>query len=139
MLSADRLKKTAPMFRLIALALVTTFALLAFFGAGMDGPTFERGQLDVARMSEASMSDSPDSPAATAAQPDMIEPGARYLTAVELALLRAPEPGAEVVARVSPGVPVLVVAPAERGFAQVTAENGQTGYVFAGALAPPSR
>lgn len=120
------------MFRLIALCLVTTFALLAFFGAGADGPSAQRGELHVARMS-----DGPTTPAP--GETYAIEPGARYLTESEIALLRHPEPGAEVVARIDPGVPLLLVAPAESDFARVTAENGQTGYVLAGALAPTKR
>ena len=117
------------MFRYIALALVSTFALLALAGAGMEespggavGHSYAQGygQGDVSAAADMQIA---------------LKPGTTLIAATEIPLHDAPRPDASVTARLLPGVPVVLVKPAPDGFAYVQVSGGYSGYVPAAALA----
>ena len=117
------------MFRFIAVALVSTFALLGLVGAGMEGSPGQRFQ---PRSTQMGLTD-----LRSAERPPAMQPGARYVVAAELPVHVQPYPDAPVTTLLVPGMPVVLVEPAPDGFAYVQAEGGLSGYVRAAALAQP--
>ena len=116
------------MFRLLAAALVTTFAILGIVGTVGNTPQSHPAAL------------LPLPPSLTAQPPETalgaFKPGARFLAPGELTLHTRPDPESEIAAHLIRGAPVVMLAPAEMGFARVKAE-GQTGYVTAASLTLP--
>lgn len=105
------------MFRMIAIALISTFALLGVMAGDGGAP----GAASANRSSHLS--------------PPEVMVGSSYVVASPAILMRSPEPTAETLTELGMGSHLLLLGRAAQGFARVRdPASGHTGYIDASAL-----
>lgn len=131
------------MFRLLAIALVSTFALLGVMGTVSDQETTSGpAQMSLAGQPEAgwvwtdTAETGPAQAGVIAVGAPVLQSGSRYITASEARLRRQPRPDATVMTELAPGAPVTVVRDLPGGFAEVQSADGLIGYLPAAVLHP---
>lgn len=105
------------MFRLIAAALVSAYALLALTGSEQHTVTQQAGMMAITRR-----------PAPT------LQVGSNYLVTAPVGLRNEAHDNAAALAHLTAGAPVLVLSSAPQGYARVRDDAGRTGYVPAAVL-----
>lgn len=143
------------MFRLIALALVSTFSLLVLMGTVNERPTAmnpsglmgasQAETTTVAAGGGASLGEAFGDVVVTTLGGTVRSEGASYVTASNARLREQPRPDAPVLAELASGAPVVLVeegladsptADRHGGFVQVRSADGTVGYVDASLLHP---